>query len=89
MISLALYLTAGILLVLVPVVACAKYLEWRAWDADRRIARLRSRRLRAATESLTYHTARSAQNFTAMGVSADEATKAFRKFGQAFARVKR
>jgi len=46
MIALALYLIAGILLVLVPVAACAKYMEWRAWDADRRIARLRERRLR-------------------------------------------
>jgi hypothetical protein len=45
MLSLALYLIAGILIVLVPVVLCAKYLEWRAWDADRRITRLRDRRL--------------------------------------------
>jgi hypothetical protein len=45
MISLALYLIAGILVVLVPVFLCAKYLEWRAWDTDRRVARLRQRRL--------------------------------------------
>jgi len=45
MISLALYVIAGILIVLVPVVLVGKYLEWRAWDADRRLARLRARRL--------------------------------------------
>jgi hypothetical protein len=45
MILLALYLIAGILVVLVPVVLVGKYFEWRAWDADRRIARLRHRRL--------------------------------------------
>ena len=44
MISLALYLIAGILVVLLPVVACAKYLQWREWDTDRRIERLRARR---------------------------------------------
>ena len=44
MLSLALYLIAGILIVLLPVVAVAKYLEWRAWDTDRRVARLRERR---------------------------------------------
>ena len=46
MIALALYLIAGILIVLVPVVAVAKYLEWRAWDTDRRVARLKARRTR-------------------------------------------
>lgn len=46
MISLALYLIAGILIVLVPCLLVAKYLEWRAWDTDRRIERLRARRLR-------------------------------------------
>jgi len=45
MIQLALYVTAGILIVLVPVVLVGKYFEWRAWDADRRIARLRQRRM--------------------------------------------
>jgi hypothetical protein len=46
MIALAIYLIAGILIVLVPVVFCAKWMEWRAWDADRRIQRLKARRLR-------------------------------------------
>jgi len=44
MISLALYVTFGILCVLVPVIATARWLEWQAWDADRRIERLRVRR---------------------------------------------
>lgn len=44
MIQLALILIAGILIVLLPVVACAKYLQWREWDTDRRRARLRARR---------------------------------------------
>lgn len=52
MIELALYLIAGILVVLIPVFACAKYLEWRAWDNDRRIARLRDRRTRASVTRL-------------------------------------
>ena len=43
MVALALYLIAGILVVLIPVVTCAKYLQWREWDTDRRIARLRER----------------------------------------------
>jgi len=42
-VALALYLIAGILVVLIPVVTCAKYLQWREWDTDRRIARLRER----------------------------------------------
>lgn len=44
MIELALILAAGILAVLIPVYACARYLEWRAWDNERRIQRLRDRR---------------------------------------------
>jgi len=43
MIALALYVTFGILCVLVPVIATARWLEWCAWDADRRIERLRVR----------------------------------------------
>lgn len=46
MIALALYVALGILVVLVPCLLVARYLEWRAWDADRRIERLRARRLR-------------------------------------------
>jgi hypothetical protein len=46
MISLALYLTLDILVILVPCLVAARYFEWRAWDADRRIERLRARRMR-------------------------------------------
>ncbi len=46
MIALTLYVIAGVLLVLAPVVLAAKWFEWRAWDADRRIQRLRDRRTR-------------------------------------------
>lgn len=45
MIVLALSLIVMIALVLVPCLIVARYLEWRAWDTDRRIARLRERRL--------------------------------------------
>ncbi len=44
MIVLALTITAIILALLIPCLIVARYLEWRAWDADRRITRLRDRR---------------------------------------------
>jgi len=43
MIALALYVTFGVLCVLVPVVATSKFLEWQEWDTDRRVERLRAR----------------------------------------------
>lgn len=43
MIALALYVAFGVACVLVPVWACGRWLEWEAWDADRRIQRLRDR----------------------------------------------
>lgn len=45
MITLALLVTGGVLFVLLPCYACARYLEWCEWDSDRRIERLRVRRL--------------------------------------------
>lgn len=44
MILLLVTVVAVVLAVLVPVYACARYFEWRAWDTDRRIQRLRDRR---------------------------------------------
>ena len=46
MLTLILYVAAIFLAILIPCVIVARYLEWRAWDSDRRIARLRARRLR-------------------------------------------
>lgn len=46
MITLALYVAAICLVILLPCLAVMRYLEWRAWDSDRRIERLRERRLR-------------------------------------------
>lgn len=46
MIELAIYVAVIVAVILVPVVLIAKYLEWRAWDTDRRIERLRVRRMR-------------------------------------------
>ena len=45
MIQLALIVALGVLAVLAPCYVTARYLEWRAWDADRRIQRMRARRL--------------------------------------------
>lgn len=87
MLSLAIYVTLILLVILIPVVAVAKYLEWRAWDTDRRIERLRARRLRAAAESLTYRR-RYTKSVSAMSVSADKAAEAFRQFGRAFTKAK-
>lgn len=44
MIVLLLIVAAVVLALLIPVLIVARYLEWRAWDNDRRIARLRARR---------------------------------------------
>lgn len=44
MIALALIVIAGMLTVIVPCLVVARFMEWRAEDADRRIARLRARR---------------------------------------------
>lgn len=44
MIQLALIVAAVVLAVLIPCYVTARYLAWRAWDADRRIMRLEERR---------------------------------------------
>lgn len=45
MIALALYTVALLMILVGPALVAARYLEWRAADTDRRIARLRARRL--------------------------------------------
>jgi hypothetical protein len=45
MILLLVTVVAVVVAVMLPVYLCARYLEWRAWDTDRRTARLRTRRL--------------------------------------------
>ena len=47
MLTLALTITLIVLAVLVPALCVARYWEWRVWDDDRRIQRLRDRRLGA------------------------------------------
>ena len=43
MISLALIVAFVVACVLVPVWACARWLEWEVWDTERRKQRLRDR----------------------------------------------
>jgi hypothetical protein len=43
MIELAFYVIAIALVLTLPVLATGRYLEWRAWDTERRIGRLRKR----------------------------------------------
>ncbi len=44
MLTLAATVVVIVLALLIPCLIVARYLEWRAWDADRRITRLRDRR---------------------------------------------
>lgn len=44
MITLALTIIGVCVLVLAPALAWARYDEWRIWDFERRVARLRARR---------------------------------------------
>lgn len=44
MIALAFYVALIVALILVPCLVVARYFEWHAQDADRRIRRLRERR---------------------------------------------
>lgn len=46
MVTLALYVIAIVAVILVPALAVGRYFEWLEQDADRRIERLRERRLR-------------------------------------------